>query len=66
MPGSAGPQVFTHFDLIAGKLDALGLAVAMEGIHRVVVFAEQAADPGAVQIDRTAALLFFQRLLQQG
>jgi hypothetical protein len=54
-------QILHHRPLVAAELDTRRLALALVGVLRIVVLAEQALDPAAVQVDRATA-----RLLGQG
>src|SRR5690606_36503968 len=54
-------QVVDHGGLLAAHLDARALALALVGVHRVVVLMEQRRDPDAVFVETLAARLFRQR-----
>ena len=47
--------------LIAGEGNARAFFLALKGVHRVVIFAQQGLDPLAVQIHRAAVRLLLQR-----
>src|SRR3989338_3408763 len=55
-------QVGDDRRLVTGKLDTRRLAIALVGVHRVVVFAQQPGNPVAVQRNRAATLLVQSRL----
>src|SRR3546814_874493 len=59
------PQILDHGRLVASELDTLGLALALIGVHGVVILTQQRLNPGAMQVDRAATRLFRQRLIHQ-
>ena len=56
-------QVLHHRLLLAGELDACGLALALEHVHGIVVLHQQGFDPAAMGIDLAIARLLLQRLV---
>lgn len=60
-PCRSGLEVFAHLYSVPGKLDTLGLGIALIGIHRVVILRQQPFDPTPVQIHRATAQLLVQR-----
>ena len=53
-------QVLDHRGLVAAKLDAFVLAVALKGVHRIVILDQQALDPAPVQVHAGTTLLLGQ------
>src|SRR5690554_3166029 len=58
-------EVVDDRGLVAGKDHPLALLLVLEGVHGIVVVAQQTLDPGAMQFHGTRARLFLQRRVHQ-